>query len=143
MRCVSFRTAIARGAALWIGSLTVTALVVPLALLLGGAGAAVDATLAAAVCLGAATTSWALRAIIQGPSLAIHGVMLGMIARMGIPLGFAAAYCLRPGGLGNQRFLYYLLGFYLLTLVIDTVVSLPGKEKSSAASGRARERGGG
>ena len=49
-------------------------------------------------------------------------VLLGMFARMGIPLLVCIIVYLRGGRLAEAGFVYYLLVFYFVTLVVETVL---------------------
>ena len=59
------------------------------------------------------------------PNMALTALLLGMAVNMGIPLAFGLAIHLHGGPLSEIGFLYYLLFFYLLTLAMKTVLTLP------------------
>ena len=74
--------------------------------------------------------------LLADPSQAIANVLVGMMLRMGMPLGVALAVHLRGGLLAGGGFLYYLLLFYPVTLGVETALTLP---RSGGAAGRKRE----
>jgi hypothetical protein len=132
------RTFVAQSAVLSGGIFMLVAIVAPVAYSFGGVRGALDSVMAAVVCLCGATSGIMFRCLLTGPVLAVHGILLGMAARMGVPLAAALLYCFRPGALGNPQFLYYLLVFYMLTLAIDTVVALSGTDEGSATKAKSR-----
>jgi hypothetical protein len=56
---------------------------------------------------------------------ALMGLMLSMGVNMGVPLVFGLLIHLYVGPLSESRFIYYLVYFYLLTLAIKTMLTLP------------------
>jgi hypothetical protein len=76
---------------------------------------------------------------LRGPRYALHGLLAGMAARMGIPLGFALACQLHGGLLADSGLIYYLLVFYPSTLAVETFLSLPILGLSDATSTDVRE----
>jgi len=56
---------------------------------------------------------------------ALMALMLSMAINMGVPLVFGLAIHLYGGPLSESGFLYYLVYFYLLTLAIKTMLTLP------------------
>ena len=83
------------------------------------------ASLTAGVCLASAAaalvmSAW-LRTIANGPAL----MLLPMMIRAGLPLFLAVIVRMRGRGLVEANFVYYLIGFYLLALLIELPMSLP------------------
>ncbi len=99
---------------------------------IGGGKAVVAAAVPAAVCLVGAVLALIAASICQRREKPLHGMLIGMAPRMGIPLAFAVMAKFLFGGLVRSGALYYLVGFYLVTLGIETVLSLP----SAATPGR-------
>lgn len=80
---------------------------------------------AAGVCLLGATLALVVSYRLRDPQRALTGMLLGMLLRMGIPLGFAAGMFLFGGVLAEAGVFYYLVAFYLVTLAAETLLSLP------------------
>ena len=59
---------------------------------------------------------------------ALHGVLLSMAARTGLPLLLALALVLERGALFRAGGVYYLLVFYFAALAVETPLSLPRTE---------------
>jgi hypothetical protein len=51
-------------------------------------------------------------------------VLLGMFPRMGIPLAVCMIAYLKGGALADAGFVYYILVFYFVTLVVETVLQV-------------------
>ncbi len=86
--------------------------------------------LAWGVCTLAATIALVAGEPLRKPQHVIASVVLGMTVRMGIPL--AAAIFFRQGPLADAGVLYYLILFYTLTLITETLLSLPEKKNTSS-----------
>jgi len=61
--------------------------------------------------------------VLRGPQRALAALVIGIFARMGVPLGFGLAIHLNNGPLAQAGLLYYLLAFYPVTLAIDPTLS--------------------
>ena len=59
-----------------------------------------------------------------GPAHPIHAVMIAMLLRMVPPLALCAAVGLRRGPLTDAGMVFYMIGFYLVTLAVDTCLSV-------------------
>ena len=103
--------------------------VLPVAILLRGWEGLAAAAAAAVFCLAGATIALVVSHLFRRPKQVLAGMLLGMAARMGIPLGFGLACHLHAGALAQAGLLYYLLVFYPVTLGIETVLSLPHGQK--------------
>ena len=66
----------------------------------------------------------------RGPRLAPLSLGLGMALRLGTPLALAVACEILGGPLADAGFVYYLLGFYSVTLTLETLLSLSDIERS-------------
>jgi hypothetical protein len=124
----------ARAAALWVATLALGVLVAPVAGLLGGGAGIAASAVAGAACLAGATTALVLCDLLRGPHLALHGILLGMMVRMGLPLGCALIGHFAVPALANAGLLFYLLVFYPVTLAIETALSLPRRKPLSTDS---------
>ena len=113
--------------------LAVYALVAPVAgRVTGVAGLAASATAAALCWLGAAAALVVSRAF-RARKPAWYGVLYGMLLRMGIPLFSALALKVTVNYLALSYLLVYFLAFYPVTLLVETMLSLP---QSDAPAGR-------
>jgi hypothetical protein len=90
----------------------------------GGVGMAA-ASLAAGVCLASSAAALWISEMVDNSPNALMGVVLPMVSRVGLPLSLAAAVRLFGQGLVEAGFVYYLIGFYLLALMVELPMSLP------------------
>jgi hypothetical protein len=99
--------------------------IVPVGILARGADGASAVVAAAMLCLLGTEMALILSHSFRIPQQVLWGVLLGMSARMGPPIlaGIAVQTLCEP--LARGGFLYYLLFFYLVTLAVETVLSLP------------------
>jgi len=116
-------------------------LVAPVAGYLAGGGGLTAAAVAAAFCLGGASVALLMAHLFRGPNGALAGVLLGMAARMVIPLGGGYACHANGGPLAEAGLLYYLLVFYPITLALETWLSLPETKPAGEYSGASIEKG--
>lgn len=116
------------------------ALVGPVAWYLAGPLGLTAAAVAAGLCLVGATVALLSVHLFRGPSVAVAGVLLGMAARMVIPLGGGFVLHTHGGPLAEAGLLYYLLVFYPITLALETWLSLP-ETKPARCSGASMEKG--
>jgi predicted Na+-dependent transporter len=122
LRC---RSLAAHSAVLAGAVLVVYAVVAPVAGRHGGWMGLAAAAAAAAFCLlGAGLALVACRGLRQ-PKYALHGVLVGMVVRMGVPLVLALVFQVRGGPLAEAGLLLYLIVFYPVTLSVETALSLP------------------
>ena len=119
------RSLAVRGAVLVSVVLVLLALVGPVGWALDGPTGVAAATAAAALCFVGTALALGLSHLLRAPKHVLHGVLLGMIARMGIPLACGLAIHLQDGSLAQGHFLHYLLVFYPVTLAVETFLSLP------------------
>ena len=110
-------------------------LVAPVAGSLKGVAGLTAAAVAAALCLAGAGVALLASRLPRGPNGAMVGMLLGMTARMGIPLGVGFLFHIRGGPLAEAGLLYYLLAFYPITLALETWLSLPASQPASQRSG--------
>ncbi len=110
--------------ALWvIGSLLLSAaVVVPCGYAAQARWGAISASLAWATCLlGGLLALWLVH-LFRGPQNVVPQVLLGMFARMGIPLLICMAVYVQGGPMAQAGFVYYLLAFYFVTLISETIL---------------------
>jgi hypothetical protein len=128
-----------RGAALRVIVLTLIVLVAyPMAAAVASAAgfssAWASAALAASVCwLGAVLAlvlSWSLR----GPHGALYAMLLGFMLRMGLPLAAIIVAVRLSPGFRETGFVGLVFGFYLLTLVAETLLALAQVPDKPAAA---------
>jgi hypothetical protein len=120
------RTSVWTRAGLLCGPLVALyALLAPLAAVLGGRSALLAATLALWFCLVAGLLAMLVQSLLSRGGNPLSGMLFGMLLRTGLPLGLALVCQLASPALAEAGFLYYLLGFYLPTLLIETLLTLP------------------
>jgi hypothetical protein len=80
--------------------------------------------LAAAICWIGAMVSLVLLHVLRMRGSPMAGAMLGMLVRMTIPLGIIAAATMQGGRLAEAGLAGQLVVFYLVTLAIETCLSV-------------------
>jgi hypothetical protein len=80
---------------------------------------------AGVVCLLAGWAGLGLGEIFHRPEHSRAFIGLGMIFRMGMPLGAVLMVYFLAGPLASECFLYYLVGFYPVMLAVETFLTLP------------------
>jgi hypothetical protein len=93
-------------------------------------------SLAAGVCLASAAAALLISAWLGTAANGAAAMVLPMMVRAGLPLVLAVLVRLRGRGLVEASFVYYLIGFYLLALMVELPMSLPRtvESKQSAAA---------
>ena len=137
-----------RGGVLGLAVAVLAAVLLPVAGWMDGGAGVAAAAVAAAVCMSGAAGALGISHLLRGPELALPSLLLGMAARTGLPLLLAIVIQFRGGPLADAGFLYYLLVFYPVTLSLETVLSLPPRERATdrragqqAEPGRAAKQG--
>ena len=74
--------------------------------------------------LGRGVVALVLTAALRSPKRAVAGVLLGMLFRMGVPLGTGIFLHRQGGPLAKAGVFGMILGFYLLTLLVETLLAL-------------------
>ncbi|MBH58411.1 MAG: hypothetical protein CMJ82_14645 [Planctomycetaceae bacterium] len=59
---------------------------------------------------------------LRGPEQGINGILAGMLFRMFFPLGGSYAVHQMDEQLRNANILFFTLGFFLLALIVDTIL---------------------
>ena len=75
----------------------------------------------ATCCLGA-IGSLCVSPWLRSPSRMLIATLVGMSTRLGVSLSAATVIQLTGGPLAEAGFVYYLLLFYMVTLIVETVV---------------------
>jgi hypothetical protein len=96
----------------------------PLAYWSAGAAGAQAASVAAGVCFAGTILALATTEMLSGPLRALYGVLLGMFARTGLPLVATLVIYFKVPALADAGLVVYLLVFYFLTLVVETVLAI-------------------
>ena len=82
------------------------------------------ATVAGSICWAGGMLALLAVVVVRGSQKVLHGALLGMIFRMGLPLGAGVVLTSQGGDLANAGVFGMILGFYLVTLVVETLLSL-------------------
>ena len=123
-------------AALSVAVLCVYAVVAPIAGRLDGGLGIAAAAIAAGLCLAGAGIALVAANALGAPDRILYGVLIGVIARMFIPLGFGVGLHFYSRSLADAGLLVYLLVFYPLTLGVETALALFGGNPAKSCSGR-------
>ena len=128
------RSLATRAAVLAVVMVLFYALVAPMALCVGGPSALPASAAAGGICLLGAAIALAVGHVQRSPQAVLYGMLLGMAARMVIPLVCGLIIHLQGGPLTEAGFLYYLLVFYPVTLAVETALSLPQVDRPGNCS---------
>jgi hypothetical protein len=108
-----------------LGALLGSAVVViPVAYMARERAGATSAAVALVTCLVSGLLALGLVRLFRGPNNVVPQVLLGMLPRMGIPLAVCMMVHLRGGAIADAGFVYYILAFYFVTLVVETVLQV-------------------
>ena len=111
----------------------------PVAYSVDGANGLLAAGVAAAIVLLAGMGALAVNEFCRSPEMVIPRVLGGMMLRMGVPLAAAMAIYYRGGPITDAGFIYYLLAFYFVMLVVETIITLPEALPETSATGETPE----
>lgn len=89
-----------------------------------GPAGVLAALVAAGVCWSGAVLALICTGARRGPKQAVARLMLGMLFRMGLPLVGGAILDWRGGEVAEAGVFGMIVGFYLITLVVETWLSL-------------------
>lgn len=95
--------------------------------------AATAVLVAAATCWASATAALVLAARLSGTRWGVQGIMAAGFVRFSLPLLVVAASALVQGPLARAGLFGYMVGFFLLALVVETLL-LVGVIRSADAS---------
>ena len=126
-RCVGVRIAILISALL-----LALAAAAPVAAYLGGSEGLLAAGTAMAICLLGGISALVLDHLLGSIGLVPYNVLIGMIPRMGLPLGLCMIVYVVGGVLARSGLAYYLLLFYPLMLLVETLLVVPKMESAKA-----------
>jgi hypothetical protein len=101
-----------------------------------GAAGVFAAAVAAIVCWAAATLALVCTALLQGPQAALYAMLFGMLFRMGLPLGIGLVLSRTSPVLAGAGVFGFIVVFYLVTLVVETLLSLTFVKRETAAGAR-------
>jgi hypothetical protein len=93
------------------------------------------AAIAAGLCLAGAGIALAAASALRSPDRVLVGALIGMIARMIIPLGFGMGIHFFYPPLADAGLLVYVLVFYPLTLAVEVSLTLPNAKSAKMYSG--------
>lgn len=96
----------------------------PLADWLSGADGLWAAAAAAAATLVGGLVALVLASLFRGPTAAMQGMLVGMLARMVLPMAIGVALHLKVRALADAGMIFYLLVFYMATLALETALAL-------------------
>lgn len=125
----------ARAALLGVWLIVVWAAIAPISLRMHEEMGFLAATLAAGICLVSAELALLIWEFLRAPALALYGVLVGMLVRMGLPLIIGGALHLANKPLADAGLLYYVLVFYLATLIVETVLILAQLQNNARVTG--------
>ena len=125
-----------RSASLLAGCVLLVALLIaPFAAGKTGSGGLVGLSVAAAICLLAGWVAESVACWLQGRVTPLAVMLLGMAIRMVPPLGICVALAAqRASGREHLAFIVYLLVFYLVTLAMETWLTVSRVAPRSASS---------
>jgi len=118
-----------RAAVLGLPVLVLYLLVAPIALYVSGAMGLIAGAIGAFVCLLGAIIALVIQDVVGRVADPVSSVLVGMAARMGLPLAVALVLHISRGPLAQAGVLYYFLVFYPVTLTVETALSLPPPQK--------------
>jgi hypothetical protein len=102
------------------------------ALTAGGTRALLAELAAGVVCLAAGLVALLATSLVPR-SAALYGMLIGMLLRMGLPLAAALVWRARGGPLVEAGAIYYLIPFYLVMLLVETLLQAPQQMAPGAA----------
>lgn len=100
------------------------AVVAPIAWLLADRSGLVAAVVATVICLAAACFALLLTTLVAPPEKPTAHVLVGMAVRMGLPLFACLLVTQGAQQLVNAGFVWYLLGAFLLVLLLETLMAV-------------------
>jgi len=89
-----------------------------------GADGLVAAAVAGGVCLFGALAALVVSGLLRGPRSGVHGMLLSVLFRTGVPLMAGIFFAQRGGRLAEAGVLGMILVYYLVTLAVETVLAV-------------------
>ena len=105
-----------------------------LSYLKAGVEGLIAAAVAATVCWAAATAALLITGWLRDSPRATYGMLLASVPRLGVPLVAGAGLNRLGGRLADAGVFGWIVVFYLLTLIIETLLSLSLERKGTQAS---------
>ncbi len=106
--------------------------IVPLAFFISGLMGVSAAMAALAICLSAGVLALVAAHPFRAPELLLYQVLITMAIRMVVPLVVCILIYFKRGAIAEAGLVYYLLVFYGLTLVIETILVTRGQSHGPA-----------
>lgn len=94
----------------------------PIAFYAKGTSGLLACVLAAFICLVPGLISLGLGELFRGTDAALYNLLFGTIVRLGLPLMVCVAIYTLGGPLAEGGFAFYLLAFYPVMLIVETVL---------------------
>lgn len=82
------------------------------------------AAVAWAICVGSGLAALIISLLLRDTPLVLYQVLFGFALRMGIPLALCMVMVTQGSPLVDAGFIFYILVFYMVTLLIDTALLL-------------------
>ncbi len=119
---------VAKRAAVLIASLVLVSLLVgPLSFYFDGVNGLVASGAGMTICLVCGLLALVVAEQFRKPEHVLQQVLITMGLRMGIPLGLCMVVYIQRGPLAEAGMVYYLLVFYLVTLLVETMMATGGQ----------------
>ena len=97
------------------------------------------ALVAALICWIGSTIALCMTALLRGPQAALYSLLFGMLFRMGLPLVAGIILSRNSPRLADAGVFGCIVGFYLVTLVAETLLTLP-QIQSGVGTGQEKDR---
>lgn len=114
-----------------------SSLIVPTGYWLGGQAGLIAAAASGVICLLGAASALGVNAALARVD-ALAAMLVSMALRTGVPLALGFVLHFRWAALADAGVMFYLVAFYLPTLLVETLLSLP---EAAPAAGRGASAG--
>ncbi|MDA7978270.1 MAG: hypothetical protein MPJ50_05805 [Pirellulales bacterium] len=88
-------------------------------------------------CLVGGLMATAIGLVFHGPQAALQELLLGMLFRMGVPLGATVLVLSQIPSLDEAGFIFYLLPFFFISLAVHACLAVGASQTSGAQSSHA------
>lgn len=126
-----------QSAVLWGGLLSAYLLIAPIAVQISGPTGLASAAVGCGLCLLGTQVALVVARSFRRPDNLWQGMLLGMLPRMGIPLGVGLVLQIVGGPLVESGLLIYAAVFYQVGLSIEVMLCLPPAPRREQQSGSA------
>ncbi len=82
------------------------------------------AAVAGGVCFLGAAAALVMTGVLRGSQAAVHGVLLGIVFRTGVPLAFGVFLMLRGGPLAETGVFGMVFVYFQVTLTVETLLAI-------------------